>query len=523
MDNTKESEQFNRLVQLFGVPENEMYLVIKRYFTSYPEKYYNEQAYKEYYHFFDKVLAKDKSVLLNFISDREEAFNISYKLLSNINKKEIHEAEVKTTDAGFIDENINYNYLQLLEGVLLLHVQLVAYMQFLEEGKGTDNLDLYTCVNKLNKSGFVYIEDIYEHNVRNGIGHGKIVYFESKAEYIDKKGNKSAIYYNKFIKKFDKLVDVVNGFALAYMVFWLKELKVQGVAMPRQLLFEEIKLKNTSSEIVITGILGQDILNKRVLVIRILSNCLNENTLIDKIKETAFNTVQLTGFNYDIIQVDVTHNNWSGYVKFSVEEIDKIFNSSYKNKDYSLAVIDSLEFYLMGFKEDMPASMDSNYFNSAPSYTAVGAVEEKVGLFIYKDISQNVNSYNDFMRVKDARYIYNGVDKEKSKIVRLIKKYLPDLLKHTKKKSNELTKANGHELLPIKYICIAIYEQDLRARALRSNGVKPNLICTIQYNSTDRIGNIKLMNSQTENFQGAFFNWNHYWRNAEAYEKMFPE
>jgi len=496
--------------------------VFKKFLISSPEKYYSKEAYDTYSDFLNESLINNRVELLKFLGDKEEAINISYKLLDSINNRPIHECEVKSNDAVFIDEHINYNYLQLLDGVLLIYIQLAAYIQLIDDGKQPNIMDLYNCIEKLSAGRFYYLKLIYDHNIRNGIGHGKIVYQEFKAEYFDKKDNKATLYYYDFIRKFDSLLDIVNGFTLAYITFWNNKLSTLNIDLPRQILFEELRLNSTSSVWRVVSVIHQQVLEKRQLAININSLCLSQVELRNKAIRTAIYAARLAVNKFDVIYLHITHNGFSGYIKFEVERLNGIDHANARGEDYAYAVIDSLEWFFNGFSETMPASMDSNTFEINNNLITKINLEESVGVFTYKDISQYVNVYNDFILVKDARYTYSGINFNKKHICTAIKLTLSNLLAHARKKSEELTAHNNHRQLPIKYLCISIYEQDKRARTLRSNGIKPNLICTIQYNTTNTTGNIKLMDSRAENFGGVFFNWNHYWRNAEEYERLFP-
>jgi|GEM_PF-5997742 len=497
--------------------------ILKKFSESSPERYYSKEAYSTYMDFLDESLLANKTELLQFLASKEEAINISYKLLVSINSKPIHECQVKDTDAGFIDEHINYSYLQLLEGVLLVYVQLATYIDLINEGKGTDNLDLFTCITKLSKGKFGYLTSVYEHTVRNGIGHGKIVYGESKADYIDKKDNKATLYYYQFLKKFDSLLDLVNGFAFAYITFWNKELSKLSVELPRQMLFEEVRLNSTTSSWEVVSVINQQILEKKQLAIEVTSRCSSKEELYKEAVSTATHAAHLAADRFDIIYLHITHNKFPGYIKFDVEAINAIDQAHADIQDYSSAVTDSLQIFLNGFTESMPAGMDSNGFKKSLNYTTNSSALETVGLFAYKDIKQHVDPYNEFMLVKDACYVYCSMDSEKKETYHAIKSALPNLLSHARKKSKELTASNNHPQIPIKYLCISIYERDKRGRELRGNGIKPNLICTIHYNVTKSTGNIRLLDSRTENFKDVFINWNHYWKNNEEYERVFPD
>jgi hypothetical protein len=520
MNNIHSIAWSDRASKLFSISKNDLYFIASNYFVASPEKYYSRKAYSTYYDFLNECLINNKVDLQQFLADREESINISYKLLNNINKKSIHECEVKIRDIGFVDEHINYNYLQILEGVLSVYVQLAAYMQWMNEGKATSNLDLFNCVEKLSNGRFGYISDVYNNTMRNGIGHGKIIYEETRVHYIDKKENKVTIICENLVQRLDDLIDIVNGFALAYIVFWMKEHDSLGLELPRQLLFEEIKLRSASDNWYILNVINQSILDKSQLAVYIQSYCVSKIELHNRVIDTAIKAAQITKGKFDILFLHITHNKFPGYVKFSIDGLNKLNSDTAVRQDYLSTVIDSLDWFFNGFDESMPASMDSNIFADNVDVEERVSSEELVGYFLYKDIVQFVNANNDFMRVKDARYVYSGSELDKKRIISAIKLSVPELLAHTRKKSKELTTANRHVQIPIKHICISIYEDDQRSRTLRRNGIKPNLICTIQYDANN-IGCVKLSNSRIEHFQGFIFNWNHYWRNGEEYDREF--
>ncbi|RYE15366.1 MAG: hypothetical protein EOP45_18555 [Sphingobacteriaceae bacterium] len=341
--------------------------VLEKFFVCSPEKYYSKEAYITYFDFLTESLIKNKVELLQFFTDKKDAINMSCKLLDSINSKPIHEYQVKDTDAVFIDEYINYGYLQLLEGVLLVYVQLVTYIELINEGKKTDNLDLFTCIEKLGKGRFGYLKFVYDNTVRNGIGHGKIVYGESKAEYIDKKDNKATFYYYQLIRKFDSLLDIINGFVLAYITFWSKELNSLNIELPRQLIFEEVRLNSTLPHWQVTNVINQQILDKRQLSITIRSSCSLQTELRDHAIKTAVHAAHLVGDKFDIIELHITHNDFPGYVKFDVKLLNELDGTSLDSASYSSTVVDSLEMFFSGFTNVMPASMDSNYFRDSPA------------------------------------------------------------------------------------------------------------------------------------------------------------
>ncbi|GGF01712.1 hypothetical protein [Hymenobacter cavernae] len=505
------------------LPLTQEYNIIQKYFNSSPEKYFCKISYDTYTKFLNECLTNNKINLIQLLLEKEEAFNIAYKLLQNINTKDIHEYQISDKDAWFIDEYVNYSYLQLLEGVLLPYMQLAAYVELVNKGKGTDNLDLYTCINNINKGDLKYIESLYDHNLRNGIGHGKIVYHETKAEYIDKRGQVKVMYFYQFVRKLDELIDVLNGFTLAYITFILNNKHATGINLPRQAIFDEIKSRSSSDDWTLTSVVNQTILNKNQLAIIIESGCKSQSDLQDRIINTVTKSANLIKHSFDIIYLHITHNKFPGFIKFDVNKINNIDPLTATKQRYLDAAIDSLEWFLDGFSKDMPVSMDLKSFPKDLQFKGISIYKEEIiNDFLFKDIQQHASTYNKYLLVKDANYVYIGDVANNENIINSIKDSLYKLIEHTKEKSIELTKIYNHRQMPLKYICISIFESDKRTRELRTTGIKPNRICTIQINTTNEVGNINLMDSKTEVYKGAFFNWNHYWRNNFEYDKMFP-
>ncbi|GGG38769.1 hypothetical protein [Hymenobacter glacieicola] len=513
----------NTISQSLGIQEGNMLLVLHRYAQSSPEKYYNTEAFNDYYVFLKENLHTQRNNLLHFIKDRAEGFNISYKTLEAINRKNIHECIVKDKDAVFIDEHINYNYLQLLEGSLLIHIQLATYIMLNIQGKKTDNLDLFTCIEKLSKTVFPYLNKVYDNNIRNGIGHGKIIYKETKAHYIDKKENQTSIYYYQFIRKFDLLVDIINGFSLAYIKFYIIDLKSLGVELPRHLFFEEIRLSSTFDNWNISTVIHQQILNKKQLVVNIESKCKTQKELENNIVKTAIQAGKLASKKFDILHIHITHNKFPGFINFDIDILNDINQEKFdSHKDISKAITNSLEMYLAGFNQIMPPSMNPNIFISDTTKYKIIDNSEFVNKLKFKDINQHVNATNKYMIV-ETKYVYDEQNDSKDIMESLIKSSLENLRNHSIKKSNELTKQHNYKYLNVKYLNIWVYKHDKRGRNLNSNGIKPNLICKISYNSSNEIRNINLLDSKVEYFNEAIINWNYYWRNPEAYDIMFPE
>lgn len=105
--------------------------------------------------------------------------------------------------------------------------------------------DLYNSVEELKKVGFDFIGEYYLHNVRNGIAHGKIVFSDRDITYFDKKGNSTNVAPRKIINTLDGILDITNGFCLAFKVFCFTNADFfnNKVSIPQSILLEELQAK----------------------------------------------------------------------------------------------------------------------------------------------------------------------------------------------------------------------------------------------------------------------------------------
>ena len=179
----------------FPVLENAIdtkFLSLKEYVSERPQKFYNKQAYHDFLTFLTDFRNNNPSWIVDIYRDTEHELNIAIKSLNEINEKKIHDVFVPDNNIEvirFIENNIHFNYLKLIEAVYHKFIRFIAYNNRLQRSKPVEGLDIYNCVEEVQKTQFRYTTTCYHNTIRNGIAHGGITFKESDTIYKGKKGN----------------------------------------------------------------------------------------------------------------------------------------------------------------------------------------------------------------------------------------------------------------------------------------------------------------------------------------------
>lgn len=269
------------------------FLSIIHYVDKVPQKFYSKVAYKKYLQFLEEIKSKEPSLLASILNEFEPLLSISNKILTEINNEQIHDILLPSEHndlISFIDKKIHYNLLKLYETPFFHLSHILSKYSWIKQKKGTEGLDLFNSVKELTKLGFGFIEPVYLHNVRNGIAHGKIVYTDLNIIYIDKKGNIEEIEIRRIIEIFDRLLDISNGFCLAFKVFCFTNpeyLEMFNISIPQSILIEELQAKANAPAWTITNCLESIALHDRKQLMIYIKN---DNWDFNKVRWYSFST-----------------------------------------------------------------------------------------------------------------------------------------------------------------------------------------------------------------------------------------
>ena len=275
------------------------FLSLKEYITDRPQKFYNKQVYKDYLNFVTKFKNENPKNLSEILHASEYELNIAIKSLNDINEEKNHDVFVPDNNIEtiqFIENNIHFNYLKLIEAVYHKFILLIAIENRVQRNKPTEGLDIFNCVEEIQKTDFQYITECYNNTIRNGIAHGGITYKESDTVYKGKKGKAYEITTKEIIRKFDDLLDICNGLALALKVFIIINrdfFQSNNLLIPKQFLIQELKAQSNAPRWKVVDCLENVIMdNKKQL------NIFTENSLLglEEVNYYAFRTAVIAEY-----------------------------------------------------------------------------------------------------------------------------------------------------------------------------------------------------------------------------------
>ena len=496
------------------------YLCLIHYIDTAPQKFYSRQAFESYLAFLNKMKVENKKLLVEILNNAESLLSIANKILTDVNLKPIHDIHIPAENndlINFIDKEIHYNLLKLYETPLYQFGYVIAKYSWITQSRKTDGLDLYNTTEELKKLGFDFLKEVYLHDVRNGIAHGKIVFSDYKITYFDKKGNVAKVAPRDIIKAFDGILDIVNGFCLAFKVFCLTNadfFERYKLNIPQSILLEEVHAKANAPGWEITNCLDSEASNKRQLMIYVK----NDNWDYAKVNWYCFSTAywaEMLTKSYDRIffSLHSTHakfkGGWAAYNAAQFRELRKSNEMSFE--PYKGVLEGDLLFFRAKFRFPRIVYKIGNIRSvfSVVVPLTMRQVREKFFPNPYFAREAKMHSKRYFNVVQDPSIIIKRdfqvniqdlIRKDKARLVKLAIKFA--------RKNNQ---GFFLYLLPVKYIRVFIYESDMRVRQLRNSGLISELIATIEVNTTKQIPTIDIIAGVPEQLGKYRIVWNKKW------------
>ena len=171
--------------------------------------------------------------------------------------------------------------MKLIEAVYHKFLLFIAYQQRVSRSKPTSGLDIYNCVEEIKNTDFRYVTYCYENTIRNGIAHGGITYKENDTIYKGKKGSPYEIRTKRIIRMFDDLLDICNGFSLAFKIFAITQrdfFQNNDLRVSRSFLLQELKAQANTPKWEVVDCLESEIMDgRKQLNIFTKNSCLEES------------------------------------------------------------------------------------------------------------------------------------------------------------------------------------------------------------------------------------------------------
>lgn len=491
---------------VLSVADDIKYLSLKEYITDRPQKFYCKKTYTNFLNFlFDfKEVHPNKFIDIYNLSEYE--LNIAIKSLNDINNLDIHdvfEPDDNIDIIRFIENNIHFNYSKLVEAVYHKFIRLIAYRSRISREKPTDDLDIFNCVEEIQRSEFSYLTKCYHNTIRNGIAHGGIIYNEHDTIYKGKKGKPYKIKTNRIIRMFDDLLDICNSLSLAFKVFTIISrnfMQEHKLIIPRQFLIQELMAQANAPKWEVIDCLENVIINgKRQL------NIYTNNELLEyqevnyyALRTAIFAEYFASGFDryFFSLKSKYSLDGFAGY-DGKILKRERI-NKSDCIDGYKNVLEDNLLFFVPNIK------LPKIFFKLL---RFVSIVCKTFPIEFHKNTN---NIFNKKYMLRDTMPFRRGLSiiindpsiyifpENKENVLEIINQDYKKIVRYTIRKSKKELNFITSIFLKTEFIRVTIYDTDLRKRHLRNSGLISNLVCSITVNKSKTIKNIDLFGGEIE-------------------------
>jgi len=491
------------------------YLSLWKYLSNIPEKFYSRKAKEDIFAFLENLKETDETILEKILSEFNN-LSFSFKSLNEINKLEFHDIDLSWFEPQVLmklyEDYLHPAYLKLVEGSYSdLIFPISAYQRFLRNVR-LDNFDVFNRVEELKNTKYEYLAEPYNNTIRNGIAHRKVIYTQMEVKYDDKKGNSVTLPYREVINLFDNLLDICNGLSLGLCLFYLTNadfVEKHYINIPRQIMIEELKAETHAPAWEINECIETETINSKSQL-----NIYVKNQIFDPFyyQYNAFRSAILgeklvPGYDIYFIILDRTYFKF-GLVAFNGSRLKALRNSSnYNLKDYVMTLENRLNyiapkiklprfFYkiitlLSSFKIILPLKLEEwrSTLNLIinPRYTE-----------IHKNGNYSVIEGKIIIKINSNRSISDMIQLNCSYIVKKTVK--------TTRKRAKITDISKY--LPLGYLLLSIYSEDFRIRKLKSSGLIPELLCTIEFKRLKRIHTVDIAGGKPEIIKNFRIVWN---------------
>jgi hypothetical protein len=500
------------------------YLCLIHYLDKAPQKFYSKDAFKQYLTFLEKAKIMDPKLLSDILIEAEPLLSISNRILTEVNDKPIHDTFLPKEQndlINFIDKDIHYNLLKIYETPFFHLSKIVAKYHWIKDNKSTEGLDLYNSVEQLKKVDFGFVERYYLHDVRNGIAHGKIVFTDMDITYIDKKGGKTKIPTRNIIDTLDGILDITNGFCLAFKIFALTNsdfFESYKIQIPQSILLEELQAKANGPAWTITNCLESVAMHdKKQLMIYVK----NDNWDYNKVNWYSFTTAlwaEALTKSYERIffSLNSTHNRISptGWAAYDATMFKRLREIDEKRFEAFIGVLENDYVYFI------PKIKFPKFIYKIGTFISVIKITLPLEWRKYVDTyfpnpffirETQIHSKKSFSVVQDPSVIIKpNFQNDIEGLIRENKKRIVKLaISYSRKQCSRFSITR---YLPVKYARVFIYDTDKRVRNLRYSVLIPDLIATIEINTTKHIKTIDILSGTPEQIGKYRIVWNKSWQ-----------
>lgn len=492
------------LFRIDGNTAGGRYLLLRRYVSGTPERFFARDVQREYLTWLQARHIADARGLRAYFVENMAEIERALLFLREVNLEDWHDSLIGSSGEWdflrFIDARIHRIYLRLVEGVLAPLARVAAYHSRKDRSVGTDGLDIYAVVQELANSPLVLITRAYHHTLRNGIGHGGIIYRQNEVTYCDKRGNEATFGARDVVRMCDDLVDDCNGLAAALAVFTVQH-QQDNYPVPEELLVQELREETAVPWWTIEGAIRSEVPAGRQLLVFARAG----RQEFEKIQFSALHTGILSEAlvsGYDRYFVSIRGHKGMGWAALNGNQLRAHRIANAEIDAYGSAV-ESVYYHpvrrwprWLSRLDTLVQSLRINLPAGRREWHATRGIPE--------------------IRARYARLHRNGWRSVLNGAV-VLERPDPETLRENLRRivqcALDITTADtgATRLLPLGFAQVAVFCRDYRTRRLSGFGLGGDLVCTVRYQSIRRIRSPDILGSTVETRGPWRIAWNRAW------------
>jgi hypothetical protein len=512
---TTKSRQIDRAkaASLFSLPPNiadGQYLILRCYTSSRPECFFNRSVQAAFTEWLENCHQQETQLLHDYLRDHLAEIDRALLFLHEINVEDWHDKKFDSSKdwelLKFIDQSIHRTYLRLIEGVLKPFARLPAHFSRLTRGAGTEGLDIYAISEELTNGPLEEITSSYRHTIRNGIGHGGIIYGQFEITYRDKRGNEEALDTNEIIKLCDDLLDSCNGMAAALTVFYVRH-RGDGYPIPEELLLQELREETATPWWAIDGTIRSRVSAGDQIIIYARTHSADFPTIQFSATQTGI-LAEAFAPGYERYFVSIrggsSDTGWAAFHGERLRDHRVAGDDLVKYTD----VIESIAFFPFKNRPQWMRRIWNMYqavrigwpYARRDWYAARGIPE-----IIPRDATVHRNSWRSVLNGSVVMPLLSPLH------VRKFRRKIIDAALRIAEANSAMARH-----LPLGFAQVSVFCRDYRTRRLVGYGLGPDLVCTVRYQTISRIRNPDIMGSTVEVAGAWRLAWNRAWLEREG-------
>lgn len=491
------------------------FLALRPLLEGCPERFYDRRAFATMLDWLKQRDATNRGALQAYLFEHYSSINAALHFLRQINSEDWHDDPIR--DGGdygvmrLIDKVVHPAYLRLTEAVLAPLVRLPAHFSLTDRGRGTERLDIFNVADSLSKTVFAECVKPYRPTMRNGIGHGGVVYQRDSIRYQDKKGGSETIAVREVVRIFDDLLDTCNGLAAAFKVFVLTHNR-HGYELPLELTIEELRESTRSPWWSIESCIESEVPGGKQLLIYAKQNSRHELKILWAATQTAMTAESLApGYQRYFLPMNASKESL-GFAAFDGSKLEELRLSGADGVHQYVGAFEEIGFFLH------PKPTRSRFMGMIETFAGIARAHRsllrtqirdamRLPKVVCREAKFERNSWK--LRTWGKVVISTNGAEPMSQVIRRHKRRI--LRKVTAAGRVDMPCFDRARYLPVAFAHIDIYCEDFRKRRLDGFGLGPQLVCTLQLRRTRKIRIIDILGSTVEVTGCWRIAWNKEW------------